>query len=497
MNCRAQSYEDFCSSVCTYEVFRDRLLKQNAFVMKLGLENMEKALALENYPHRNHTIVFIAGTNGKGSVGSCLSNILSVKYAPSPQERASGTDEGSLSQRIGTVGFYSTPHIMDFREQFRIDGIPVSEEVVHQLGVELLIKYGGDDVTWLKQMPPSSTKSGVGADATTAEEVPTLTFFEICTLLAAKVFEHYRVEVGLYEIGLGGRLDAVNAMRPANLAILTTMGFDHMMYLGNTIEEITSEKAAIIPPPLGSGQGAERMAIIGAQEYPAAMNVVKKVAQELGTRLVIVEDAADSRHALEASNSCPILPCHISTATTAAKIYFGCTEIQISEGLSHVCWPGRMQAVIYKNCKFILDAAHNKDGMWNLVRHIKEKGEKVGHAVFGCMRDKDIAGMVMELKKLEGIKVHACVIQNNPRAAQSEDYAKLGCMDSVNASSDSGASKNGGFDTVGVLPSELADIVKVLESEPEREQTTLICGSIFLLAEVFEIMGLEAGKITV
>lgn len=131
----------------SYSQFTERLYRQNMFTMKLGLSNIEEALRLEGNPHHKHKRVFVAGTNGKGTISSALSNILC-----SGSEGSSSTTMSSAKK--WKVGFFSSPHVIDFRERFRIDGVPVGEELCHKIGVEVLTKFGGTGGNFAASLSP-------------------------------------------------------------------------------------------------------------------------------------------------------------------------------------------------------------------------------------------------------------------------------------------------------------------------------------------------------
>ncbi len=189
--------------------------------IRLGLERIDRALEFLGHPERTFTIVQVAGTNGKGStcafIASCLA---SADYR---------------------VGLYTSPHLVRINERYRINGRDISDELLGQRVLEVAERYpeiGGDPLP--------------------------LTYFELGTLVALWRFAQERVQVGVLETGLGGRLDATTATRPAVTAI-TPISFDHMDYLGNTLAEIASEKAGILKPNIPvivSRQATEALKVV-------------------------------------------------------------------------------------------------------------------------------------------------------------------------------------------------------------------------------------------
>jgi len=186
----------------SWNQFCQRIFSQNMFAIKMGVEPIKLTLQKEGLPHLKHRRIIVAGTNGKGFVGAAISNML----------QAHGYK----------VGFFSSPHICSFEERFRVNGKPLEQEKIASVGERFLDRYGKKEL-----------------------EHP-LTFFEICTLMAAQLFADESVDFGVYEIGLGGRLDAVRGVAPADALAITTIGFDHTEYLGTTLESICFEKGSLI-----------------------------------------------------------------------------------------------------------------------------------------------------------------------------------------------------------------------------------------------------------
>eukprot|EP00392_Amoebophrya_sp_AT5.2_P005914 g5924.t1 len=508
----------------SYSQFTERLYRQNMFTMKLGLSNIEEALRLEGNPHHKHKRVFVAGTNGKGTISSALSNILC-----SGSEGSSSTTPSAKWK----VGFFSSPHVIDFRERFRIDGVPVGEEVCHKIGVDVLTKYGGTGGNFAASLSPmkklmgssesnASTASpsidGGGkplpAEVVAAQENgnrPVLTFFELATLMAAKIFAQADVDVAIYEIGLGGRLDAVNGLRPPDLACFATMGFDHCAYLGDTIDRIAYEKFSVLP--------RYGRAVLGAQEY--AEETLGVWRDFVGERQMVktadlnklaagVESDADG----EVTSAKPATPAspddaldsvsevfvtksdkelaaflgkktldrhicrHLRTAVVGSRIIAPDKTVEdIRKGLSCLHWPGRMETLEYGGRTFLVDAAHNADGVRSLTRSIKKRGLKVDRVLFGAMRDKDFSTMLGELKSLAFTEIYGCEI-GNPRASKKADYDRVAGPDF--------------FSFVGKAPEVLQ---KAVEGGSETEGVVLVCGSIYLIGEIYETMGVDAGSI--
>lgn len=214
----------------SFQVVGDRAFKP-------GLGNM---LALDEalgFPSRNFKTVHIAGTNGKGSVSHMIASALMSLPCPSNNLR---------------VGLYTSPHLVDFRERIKVDGQMAEKEWVFN---------------FLKDHKELFEK----IDAS---------FFEITTAMAFSYFSYRNVDVAVIECGLGGRLDSTNILTPM-ASVITNIGFDHMQYLGNTLEEIASEKAGIIKPGIpviiGETSGVERVFIDKASDCSTNIYFAEKL----------------------------------------------------------------------------------------------------------------------------------------------------------------------------------------------------------------------------
>ena len=179
----------------------DWLFSTQFFGIKLGLDNTEKLLAAAGADRINATVVHVAGTNGKGSTCAMIE---------------------ALARAQGYVtGLFTSPHLVDFSERIRVNGDMITPDAL------------AEEISFLKQL------------AEGWEQPPT--FFELALAVALRHFRKNSVNFIILETGLGGRLDATNAV-PKDIAVLAPIGLDHQQYLGDTLEEIAAEKAAIIAP---------------------------------------------------------------------------------------------------------------------------------------------------------------------------------------------------------------------------------------------------------
>ena len=316
--------------------------------IKLGLTGIRSLLALLGDPQRAFPSILVGGTNGKGSVAAMLDAML----------RAHGR----------RVGLTTSPHLIGPEERIRIDGADVSEaELAHLLiSVRETCRRGLDE----------------GA----LETHPS--FFEVVTATACAAFRDARVDVAVLEVGLGGRLDATNAVEPIASAIVT-IDLDHVATLGGTLPAIAEEKVGIARPgrPLVTGvRQEEALAVLKARCAAIGATLVEAPPLPADVRLPLPGD--HQRH----NAAVAIATLH------AAAVTLGWTvgEEQLRAGLLATRWPGRLQR-IEGSPALLLDGAHNPAGAQALSAHLARIGGPPPVLVFGAMQDKDVQGLVSPL----------------------------------------------------------------------------------------------------
>jgi dihydrofolate synthase / folylpolyglutamate synthase len=351
---------------------RELASPQQARVQKFGLSNIAVLAEALGNPHLTIPCVHIAGTNGKGSTAAMLESIL----------RTAGL----------RTGLYTSPHLERINERVRIDGQDISDEKFAAAWTR---------VHW--------TIERLLADGR-LEAHPT--YFECVTALAFVAFAEARVQFAIYEVGLGGRLDSTNIVQP-EVAVITSIDFDHESFLGHSIAEIAGEKAGIIKPGVPVVVSAER---------PEARTVIALRASEMRARLVEV-DAAWKVEIQSSSNGCYraiASPTDSSTrlaiepplagrfqirnalaAATAAELLnerrFAISAQDIERGIRAARWPGRLERLAERPSVY-LDGTHNPSGARELLQFWKDNF--AGHRIFlvyGAMRDKavdEIAGVL-------------------------------------------------------------------------------------------------------
>ncbi len=329
--------------------------------MKLGLENIEKLLAALGNPHKKYLKVQVAGTNGKGSVCAFLDSICN-------------------SAGVAT-GTFTSPHLISITERLRINGEDVSEKDFARFA------------TIVRDTAESLIASG--------ELETTPTFFEQVTAIALLAFAEAKVDLAILETGLGGRLDATTAAN-AEIAAITRIDLDHQEYLGETIEQIAAEKAAIIR--------AGSNVVIGAQA-PAALVPLLRRCADIG--VIPLADCEPLVWAFDSMKGSSVV-----SFRTARGIYGdsslglvgkhqienACTTVLIAEQLrekfglpidAETVWKGLEDAVhpgrLEYDGKFLFDGAHNSGGAKALAAFIEEYEERPITMVFGAMSDKSVA----------------------------------------------------------------------------------------------------------
>jgi dihydrofolate synthase / folylpolyglutamate synthase len=328
------------------------LFSLEQFGIKFGLDNMRALVAALGHPERTFTSVHVAGTNGKGSVVAMVDAAL----------RAAGH----------RAARYTSPHLVDLAERFVIDGQPADQSALEASAAGLRAAVDHLLARGELQAPP--------------------TFFEATTAIAFDLFRNRAVKIAVCEVGLGGRLDATNVLRPAVTAI-TTIGADHQQYLGDTLTAIAGEKAGIIK---------RGVPVVVGSLPSAALETIKARAAELEAPVVdashprVVDRYGPVRLALAGDHQ-------MANAAVAVRILellndqgVTVSDAAIAAGLEQVEWPGRLEVRrLPDGREVLLDAAHNADGALALRAFLVNDPPRP--IVFAAMRDKDVTAMLAAL----------------------------------------------------------------------------------------------------
>ena len=303
-----------------------------------------------DHPEKDFFPVLIAGTKGKGSTGFFLESILC----------ASGI----------RTGFYSSPHLEDPRERIRLQGKMISK-AMWAAGLEQI-----RGALRGRKLPP-----GCGE----------LTYFEIMTELAILTFQQQGLRVGLFEIGMGGRLDATNCL-DAQVALLTPIHYDHEAFLGSTLAKIAGEKAAIIRPAAS---------VVVSPQRPAALRVIQTVLRRQKAQGYRIKPLQGLRPGLEGDHQAVNAAAALQAAVILRDRFgFPVRTPAMRQGLAQQAWPGRLEAWAGSPA-WLLDAAHNPSSTAALVRYLKQRTPKRHRLlIFGTARDKKSARMLQQLSDI-------------------------------------------------------------------------------------------------
>ena len=360
------------------------------------LERMELLLERLGGPHLGTPTVHIAGTKGKGSTAAMVSSILT----------AAGLK----------VGLYTSPHLHSVVERVR-----VGPKNIDPGEFAALVDRAWREVKWVG-------RHGDYGDPST---------FDLLTALAFLHFKSICADFQVIEVGLGGRLDATNVVRPEVCGI-TRISLDHVATLGDTVEKIAAEKAGILK---------DGVPAVIAPQSEEAMGVIRQVASEKGAPLVEVssemswrkENASPDGQSFTVKGLTASYPLwmpltgdhQMENAATAIAIVERLFAISsklhardVVEGLRSVSWPGRFQSLTYRNRRLIVDGAHNPDSIARLVRTVQEhfnNGRVI--LVFGGLTGHSARGMLKELAVLRPRVI--AVRSRHPRSAASEDVAEV------------------------------------------------------------------------
>jgi dihydrofolate synthase/folylpolyglutamate synthase len=413
-----------------------------------NLQRMEKLLAGLGKPHEKIRTVHVAGTKGKGSTAAMLTAMLA----------ANGL----------RVGLYTSPHLVDLTERIQIAGrnIPKTEFT------ELMNTVFPVVEKMRKSQAP--------------------TFFEILTALAFLHFARREVDIAVVEVGMGGRLDSTNVLTP-EVCCITSISFDHMKQLGNTLPKIASEKAGIIKagvPVITAPQQPDAAAVIeetaaarGAPLYTLGRNVEYHFRNErlrhepVSNRVTVKFPHGQFRHI-----PVPLMGEHqglnCGVALTAAALLkqkgWPLDFEKCITGLERTDWPGRMERLA-ADPPFLLDGAHNAASMQALMKGI---GQNITYdsmiVIFGCQRDKDIDGMLDQLK-LGADKV-VFTRTNNPRAADPFELA---------------ARMSEKYGKESQVAPDLDSAIRFARAAASREDLITVTGSLYLVGEARRMLSAQ------
>ncbi|MDX9860976.1 MAG: folylpolyglutamate synthase/dihydrofolate synthase family protein [Rhodospirillales bacterium] len=414
----------------------DRLTRLHPKLIDLSLERVETLLERLGRPHEQlPPVVHVAGTNGKGSVVAFLRAIL----------EAAGY----------RVHAYTSPHLVRFNERIRVAGRLIEDDHLTALLEECERVNGGAPVT----------------------------FFEITTAAAMLAFARTPADITLLETGLGGRLDATNAMPRPRLSVITPISMDHQQYLGDTLEKIAGEKAGIMKagvPCLTAAQGRKVLRVLerqaAAKGAPLAVEGADWFVLGRGEGLLFCE--GDRSLALPR----PRLPgkhqvqnAGLAVACARRLAGFAIPDAAIGAGLERVEWPARLQrltagplpALLPEGWELWLDGGHNPGAGRALAEHFRHWRDRPLHLVFGMLNTKDPIGYLKPMAPAV-TRLRAVAIPGEANALAADEAALAAGTVAIAAAA---------------APGVEAAIRELIAADP-RPARILICGSLYLAGTV-------------
>lgn len=329
------------------------------------MDRMKFVMSVLGDPHNNFPSIHVAGTNGKGSVCAVVNK---------------------ACQLAGLrVGMYTSPHLIDVRERFQINGQPISKFEFNRLSQFIRKKFNRS--SWPPNLFNKKNK-----------KFP-LTEFEFLTALAFLWFSEQKIDVAVVEVGLGGRLDATNILAHKVVSVITTISLEHTEWLGSTIEKIAYEKSGIIKPhvPVVSGASIKAWEVIHRES-------ISKNSPAHRTSLKVLKDFNLKPEQLSLFG--PHQMANGALAIEALKQlmkFYPINKNQIREAIKTAYWPGRYQKIErfkYGKLKnIILDGAHNPGAIKALVKALDKEGIKKVNLLFGALKDKNVEAMASCLKR--------------------------------------------------------------------------------------------------
>jgi len=361
------------------------------FGIKLGLENIRRLIRELNVDLGGTRIIHVAGTNGKGSVCAMIDSICRAAKYP--------------------TGLFTSPHLVTFRERIRVNG-------------EMISPY---------EVASSLTK----ICELVRDWEPHPTFFEITTALALKHFADARIDIMVLETGLGGRLDATNAVQ-SSVAVITPIALDHEKWLGDSIAKIAGEKAGIIKA---------QTPVIAAPQFAEAEDVIRARAVECNAPIRVLDKPySNSPVALRGNFQ------QLNAAIAIAAIRFAKIDIDesaITRGLLAIDWPARFQQW---DKRTVIDGAHNPVAAKTLVETWHEIfGSERATLIVAILSDKDLRGICEALAPIAD-----CFLLPKIRTERAADPAKLQKMfDDLGCKSETSASFADAFDKARANPAPI------------------------------------------
>ncbi len=390
--------------------------------MKFGLEHTKNLLKFFDNPHEKFLTIHVAGTNGKGSTCAYIERIL----------RDSGYK----------VGIYTSPHLFNFNERIRVDGLPISDQEI---------------VSFLDNTFKEINKIGS-------------TFFEVTTVMAFDYFSKKKVDIAVVETGLGGRLDATNVISPV-ISVITSISMDHTEILGDSIEQIAKEKSGIIKEKTPLFVYEQESKILDVFQKKAITHNAEIKISKIPKNISINSEGTQFTYNNQ-DYRIPLFGSHQARNAALAidvviqfdpKIKYDI----IYNSLKRVFWPGRMQKI---GQRIFYDVSHNEKGMEKTLQALKE-----------LYPGKDIYGLLCLKKDKELTSLKGLIVQNFKTLFISEDQMGLLLKSNI---------LKKGLDGINIKCNPVSSIKKgseiIKNLVKNNSSIGLIFGSHYIAEEVFQ-----------
>lgn len=426
----------------TYQETLNFLYSKLPMFSKVGISAYKKDItntillcdSIEN-PQTKFKSIHVAGTNGKGSTSHMLAAIM---------------------QNAGyKTGLYTSPHLKDFRERIKVDGMMCDENFV----VEFVQKIKPQ----IENIQPS--------------------FFEVTVAMAFEYFAQQKVEIAIIETGLGGRLDSTNIIEPI-ISVITNIGYDHMDILGNTLPEIAFEKAGIIkkntPVVVGETLPETKQVFINkAIEENATLSfaeanytLIKATVNHQQQKIIFKRNDENKVRTIEmdllGNYQTKNLFTVLETCKQLNKIDFNLSDEMIASALLQTKKTTGLLArwqILQENPIVILDVAHNKDGVVEILQQLKQTIYRNLHCVFGMVKDKDHNAVLQLLPKTATYYFTQAHIE---RALHNELLKEKAIK----------------YDLKGESFSDVNEAIETAKKNAQDDDLILVFGSVFLIGEV-------------
>ena len=416
----------------TYKESLNYIHSLNRFGIKPGLERINALLKKLGNPEEKLKCIHIAGTNGKGSTSTALSNIMIA--------------EGKKT------GLFISPFVVNFRERIQINGEYIKEKDLANLTYEI------------SKIVPEVEK----------EVEDNITEFEFITALMFSYFKEQNCDVVILEVGLGGRLDSTNVIEKPLASVITQIALDHIAVLGDTIEKIALEKCGIIKE--------NRPVITSSNQNPMALPVIEKTAEDKNSPLKIAnislaENVKIAPYGSEFTYKGMNITVNLAgrhqienmTAAAETALTLGVSKTAIVRGIANTKFPARLE-ILSRSPLVILDGAHNENGADVLANYLDEH-KLTPVTLMGMMADKNCEAVVEKIAS-RSKAVFTVKVEGNPRTETAENLSQISkkyCSDSFSVENYNSA------------------LSLALDKAQKTNLPLLICGSLYLASDIRDI----------